>query len=144
MAEPDTDPPNAMEEEDLEDGEIETDEENDVVMKAPVKAAAAVVAAAAPIEQVKKPKPSDDELKRSAEAKGDNRKSSQDNNTKVKKSTASEIPKGERPLPTFSIHVVLWWTLCMGSTLESRSLMHGFGFSLRLFLFFLCNHFNFY
>lgn len=101
MAEPDTDP-NTMEDEDLEDGEIETDEENDVVVNevkpAPKVAIPEVVAV---IDQVKKPKPSEDDSKKATDvkAKGDNRKSTQDNNTKTKKLTTNEIAKGER---TFS------------------------------------------
>lgn len=104
MAEADTDPPNTMDDEDLEDGEIETDEENDVVVNE-IKPAAKVVtveATAAPTvtEQAKKPKLADEDLKKATDtkAKGDNRKSTQDNSTKNKKLTTNDIAKGEQPL----------------------------------------------
>lgn len=104
MAEADTDPPNAMEDEDLEDGEIETDEENDVVVNeikpAPKVAAPEATAAAATVpEQAKKPKSSDEDLKKATDtkAKGDNRKSTQDNSAKNKKSTTIDVAKGEPP-----------------------------------------------
>lgn len=105
MAEADTDPPNTMEDEDLEDGEIETDEENDVIVNeikpapkvAPSEATAA--AAATVTEQAKKPKSSDEDSKKATDtkAKGDNRKSTQDNSTKNKKLTANDVTKGEPP-----------------------------------------------
>lgn len=105
MAEADTDPPNAMDDEDLEDGEIETDEEIEEPVKpapkvaateAPVTAAAAA-AVSAVTDQVKKSKLSDDDLKKATDtkAKGDNRKSTQDNNTKKQKLTTNDIAKGE-------------------------------------------------
>lgn len=93
MAEADSDARNAMEDEDLEDGEIETDEENEEVKPAP----------AAPIkspvhEPAKKSKSSDDDLKKSdAKGKNDHRKSSSDNSAaKNKKISASDaIAKGK-------------------------------------------------
>lgn len=106
MAEADTDPPNTVEDEDLEDGEIETDEENDVVVneiKPAVKVATIEATAAAPApavtEQAKKPKAADEDLKKATDtkAKGDNRKSTQDNSTKNKKLTTNDIAKGEPP-----------------------------------------------
>lgn len=105
MADPDTDPPNAMDDEDLEDGEIETDEENDVVVnevKPPAKVATELAPTATAIDQIKKSKTSEDDSKKTADAKakGDNRKSTQDNNTKTKKSASTnEIAKGEQPFP---------------------------------------------
>lgn len=105
MAEADTDPSNTMDDEDLEDGEIETDEENDVVVNE-VKPAAkvattevtAAVAAASVTEHAKKLKLSDDDLKKATDtkAKSDNRKSTQDNNTKNKKLSTNDIARGEQ------------------------------------------------
>lgn len=104
MAEADTDPPNTMEDEDLEDGEIETDEENDVVVNE-VKPAARLTTAEATAtattvieQQAKKSKISEDDLKKATDtkAKSDNRKSTQDNNTKIKKLSTNDIAKGER------------------------------------------------
>lgn len=105
MAEPDTDPTNIMSDEDLEDGEIETEEENDVIIeevKPAAKVVAVAVAVAASIEQTTKPKSFEDELKKVIEVKGENRKSTPDNNTKTMKSAAaSDVAKGES---SFSFH----------------------------------------
>lgn len=115
MAEADTDPPNTMDDEDLEDGEIETDEENDVVVneikpapKVAIIEATAAVAAATVTEPAKKPKSSDDELKKATDtkAKGDNRKSTQDNSTKNKKLTTSDVAKGEPPFHIIQFYFV--------------------------------------
>lgn len=107
MAEADTDPPNTMEDEDLEDGEIETDEENDVPVNetkpaakvASVDTTSAPAAAATVPEQAKKLKLSDDDLKKANDTKpkSDNRKSTQDISTKNKKLTANDVAKGEQP-----------------------------------------------
>lgn len=90
MAEPDSDPRNTVEDEDLEDGEIETDEENDVVA-AEIKPTKVIV------EPSKKQK-NDDELKKTladAKGKGEHRKTIQDNSTKSKKLPANDAAKGK-------------------------------------------------
>lgn len=88
MAEPDSDPRNTMEDEDLEDGEIETDEENDV--------AVIEVKAPKPIsEPVKKPKPIDEDTKKTTDSKAKNdRISAPENTVKSKKSASNDAPKG--------------------------------------------------
>lgn len=102
MAEADSEARNAMEDEDLEDGEIETDEEIEEVKPAP----------AAPIkspvhEPAKKSKSSDDDLKKTSDAKGknDHRKSTPDNSAaKSKKVSASDtIAKGKSFLFLFFV-----------------------------------------
>lgn len=91
MAEPDSDPRNTVEDEDLEDGEIETDEENDVIaaeIKPPPKVAS---------EPSKKQK-NDDELKKTlaeARAKSEHRKTIQENSAKSKKLAANDAAKGK-------------------------------------------------
>ncbi|XP_031622127.1 protein suppressor of sable-like [Contarinia nasturtii] len=82
MAELDSDPRSTLDDEDLEDGEIETDEENEEVK--PVKPVAS--------EPVKKPK-NDDDSKKTNEVKGknDSRKSAPDNSSaKSKKLSAND------------------------------------------------------
>lgn len=83
MAEADSDNRNAMEDEDLEDGEIETDEENEEVK--PTKPM---------IEPVKKPKPTEDDIKKIIDAKIKNEQHSKpvpdSNAAKSKKQLASE------------------------------------------------------
>lgn len=96
MAEADSDARNAMEDEDLEDGEIETDEEIEEVKPAPEPAAPIK----SPVhEPPKKSKSSDDDLKKITDAKGknDHRKSTPDNSAaKSKKVSASDaIAKGK-------------------------------------------------
>lgn len=95
MAEPETHP---MDDEDLEDGEIETDEENDVVINEVKPPPKVEIASSIDIDHAKKLKSSEDDVKKIADvkAKCDNRKSSaQDNSTKSKKSTTSDITKGK-------------------------------------------------
>lgn len=89
MAEPDSDPRNTMEDEDLEDGEIETDEENDVAVPE-VKAPKPI------IEPVKKPKPAEEDSKKPTESKAKNdRISAPENNVKNKKSASNDATKGK-------------------------------------------------
>lgn len=88
----DSDARNAMEDEDLEDGEIETDEEQeDVKPAAPVKPIVS--------ESTKKSKNIDDDSKKTADVKGknDHRKSTPDNSAaKSKKLSASDaVAKGK-------------------------------------------------
>lgn len=90
MAEPDSDAKNTMEDEDLEDGEIETDEENDVVVNE-VKPKAN--------EPLRKPKSGDDDSSMKsieAKVKNEHRRTSQENNAKSKKLTVNDVPKGKK------------------------------------------------
>lgn len=85
MAEPDSDARNAIEDEDLEDGEIETDEENEEV-----KPAKPIV-----VESVKKPKDNDSKKATDAKAK-EHRRTTPDNTTaKSKKQAANDAAKGK-------------------------------------------------
>lgn len=101
MAEPDSEHTNAMEDEDLEDGEIETDEENEEVKPAPAPAPTKPSIS----EPAKKPKNIDDDSKKISDVKGknDHRKSTTDNSAaKSKKQSASDIvAKGRRSLSLF-------------------------------------------
>lgn len=101
-----SDPPNPMDDEDLEDGEIETDEENDVAMNEVAAPPKVVSAPAVDIDNAKKPKPFEDDAKKitEAKAKGDNRKSAQDNNTKNKKLPTGDVAKGKQFPPPHSCH----------------------------------------
>lgn len=103
MAEPDSDPRNTVEDEDLEDGEIETDEENDVIaaeIKPPPKVAS---------EPSKKQK-NDDELKKTlaeARAKSEHRKTIQENSAKSKKLAANDAAKG-KSFDNFAIICIIY------------------------------------
>lgn len=92
MAEPDL---NAMEDEDLEDGEIETDEENEEIIIKPAPVPVRPVIS----EPVKKINNTDDDSKKIADVKGknDHRKSTPDNSAaKSKKLSASDsVAKGK-------------------------------------------------
>lgn len=101
MAEPDSDPRNTVEDEDLEDGEIETDEEVDDVNEAK----AAKPAAGEPAK--KAGKMSEDESKKASDAKSktEHRKSTPENNaTKSKKAAQNDaVAKGNRII---SVHLL--------------------------------------
>lgn len=84
----DSDPRNTVDEEDLEDGEIETDEENDVASEK--KPAKPVV-----IEPVKKIKENDTKNVSDAKPKVESHKSAPDNAAKNKKASGDPIPKGK-------------------------------------------------
>lgn len=91
MAEPDSDPRNTMEDEDLEDGEIETDEENEVAV-IEVKQAKPIVEPPA-----KKPKPAEEtDSKKPVDVKvKSERNSTTENSAKNKKLGSNDVPKGK-------------------------------------------------
>lgn len=88
MAEPDL---NAMEDEDLEDGEIETDEEIEEIKPAPAPIPIRPVISNEPVKKINS---IDDDSKKLADVKGknDHRKSTPDSSsTKSKKQSASDV-----------------------------------------------------